>query len=248
MIILTGKVCCLIWVFIKSFDMTAKSLFFKKTSLTLCLCMLILGCGTAEYEGQAYQTLEIVEEADASDKLLGYPVEIPNPKDGNNKEVTKQTFLRLPKENYSRPYPDFIRGNGMVLIKYGKQKGSTDIPREVFLAYSDETEGGVFKDGVLGHFGAKTEKKKLPGVKIKDDVKTDQYYFTNSDSETIHLFLANDEKVAVIFKYDLDKYQGVKQEKVTERSMRAFRLKENAVAAKKRWDLKQQYEAGDKKP
>ena len=228
--------------------MAPKSLFFKKTGLTLCLCILILGCGTAEYEEQANQTLEIVEEADEADKLLGFPVEIPTPKDGNNKDVTKPTVLRLPKENYSRPYPDFYRGSGMVLIKYGKQKGSTVIPRDVFLAYSDETEGGVFKDGVLGHFGAKTEKKKLPGIKIRDDLKTDQYYFTNSDSETIHLFLANDEKVAVIFRFDLDKSQGAKQEKVTERSMRTFRLKENAAIARKQWDLKQQYEGGDKKP
>jgi hypothetical protein len=136
----------------------------------------------------------------------------------------------------------------MLLVKYGKQKGSTVIPRDVFLAYSDETEGGVFKDGVLEHFEAKTEKKKLPSLKLKDDVKSDQYYFTNSSSETIHLFLAFEEKVAVIFKYDLDKQQGKKQEMVSERSMRTFRLNDNAVKAKNQWDLKQQYEGGDKKP
>ncbi|NBR04559.1 MAG: hypothetical protein EBT92_02200 [Planctomycetes bacterium] len=230
------------------FDRIAKALFFKKAGLTLCLCMLILGCGIAEYEEQAYKTLEIVAEADEADKLLGYPVEVPEPKDANGTVLTKHTFLRLPRENYSRPYPDFIRGKGVVFIKYGKQKGSSVIPREVFLAYSDETEGGVFKDGVLEHFEAKAEKKKLPGLKIKDDVKTDQYYFTNSSSETIHLFLALDEKVAVIFKYDLDKPQVKKQEVVSERSMRTFRLNGNADLSKAQWDLKQQHEGGDKKP
>jgi len=228
--------------------MTAQSSILKKTSLTFCLCILILGCGIAEYEEQANQTIDFVAEADEADKLLGYPVEIPAPKDGNGTVVSKPTYLRLPRENYSRPYPDFVRGKGMLLVKYGKQKGSTVIPRDVFLAYSDETEGGVFKDGVLEHFEAKTEKKKLPGLKLKDDVKSDQYYFTNSSSETIHLFLAFDEKVAVIFKYDLDKPQGAKQEKVSERSMRTFRLKDNALKAKTQWDLKQQYEGGDKKP
>jgi hypothetical protein len=207
-----------------------------------------LGCGIAEYEEQANQTIDFVAEADEADKLLGYPVEIPAPKDGNGTVVSKPTFLRLPRENYSRPYPDFVRGKGMLLVKYGKQKGSTVIPRDVYLAYSDETEGGVFKDGVLEHFEAKTEKKKLPGLKLKDDLKSDQYYFTNSSSETIHLFLAFDEKVAVIFKYDLDKPQGAKQEKVSERSMRTFRLKDNALKAKAQWDLKQQYEGGEKKP
>jgi hypothetical protein len=207
-----------------------------------------LGCGIAEYEEQANQTIDFVAEADEADKLLGYPVEIPAPKDGNGTVVSKPTFLRLPRENYSRPYPDFVRGKGMLLVKYGKQKGSTVIPRDVFLAYSDETEGGVFKDGVLEHFEAKTEKKKLPSLKLKDDVKSDQYYFTNSSSETIHLFLAFEEKVAVIFKYDLDKQQGKKQEMVSERSMRTFRLNDNAVKAKNQWDLKQQYEGGDKKP
>ena len=228
--------------------MTAQSSILKKTSLTFCLCILILGCGIAEYEEQANQTIDFVAEADESDKLLGYPVQVPTAKDGNNKDVTKPTFLRLPRENYSRPYPDFVRGKGMLLVKYGKQKGSTVIPRDVFLAYSDETEGGIFKDGVLEHFEAKTEKKKLPGLKLKDSVKTDQYYFTNSSSETIHLFLAIDEKVAVIFKYDLDKPQGAKQEKFSERSMQTFRLKDNALKAKEQWDLKQQYEGGDKKP
>ena len=226
--------------------MTAQSSILKKTSLTFCLCILILGCGIAEYEEQANQTIDFVAEADEADKLLGYPVEIPAPKDGNG--VSKPTFLRLPRENYSRPYPDFVRGKGMLLVKYGKQKGSTVIPRDVYLAYSDETEGGVFKDGVLEHFEAKTEKKKLPGLKLKDDLKSDQYYFTNSSSETIHLFLAFDEKVAVIFKYDLDKPPGAKQEKVSERSMRTFRLKDNALKAKAQWDLKQQYEGGEKKP
>jgi len=228
--------------------MTAQSTILKKTSLTFCLCILILGCGIAEYEEQANQTIDFVAEADEADKLLGYPVEIPAPKDGNGTVVSKPTYLRLPRENYSRPYPDFVRGKGMLLVKYGKQKGSTVIPRDVYLAYSDETEGGVFKDGVLEHFEAKTEKKKLPGLKLKDDLKSDQYYFTNSSSETIHLFLAFDEKVAVIFKYDLDKPQGAKQEKVSERSMRTFRLKDNALKAKAQWDLKQQYEGGDKKP
>jgi hypothetical protein len=228
--------------------MTAQSSILKKTSLTFCLCILILGCGIAEYEEQANQTIDFVAEADEADKLLGYPVEIPAPKDGNGTVVSKPTFLRLPRENYSRPYPDFVRGKGMLLVKYGKQKGSTVIPRDVFLAYSDETEGGVFKDGVLEHFEAKTEKKKLPSLKLKDDVKSDQYYFTNSSSETIHLFLAFEEKVAVIFKYDLDKQQGKKQEMVSERSMRTFRLNDNAVKAKNQWDLKQQYEGGDKKP
>jgi len=228
--------------------MNAQSSILKKTSLTFCLCILILGCGIAEYEEQANQTIDFVAEADEADKLLGYPVEIPAPKDGNGTVVSKPTFLRLPRENYSRPYPDFVRGKGMLLVKYGKQKGSTVIPRDVYLAYSDETEGGVFKDGVLEHFEAKTEKKKLPGLKLKDDLKSDQYYFTNSSSETIHLFLAFDEKVAVIFKYDLDKPQGAKQEKVSERSMRTFRLKDNALKAKAQWDLKQQYEGGDKKP
>lgn len=228
--------------------MTAQSSILKKTSLTFCLCILILGCGIAEYEEQANQTIDFVAEADEADKLLGYPVEIPGPKDGNGTVVSKPTFLRLPRENYSRPYPDFVRGKGMLLVKYGKQKGSTVIPRDVFLAYSDETEGGVFKDGVLEHFEAKTEKKKLPSLKLKDDVKSDQYYFTNSSSETIHLFLAFEEKVAVIFKYDLDKQQGKKQEMVSERSMRTFRLNDNAVKAKNQWDLKQQYEGGDKKP
>ena len=223
--------------------MTAQSSILKKTSLTFCLCILILGCGIAEYEEQANQTIDF-----EADKLLGYPVEIPAPKDGNGTVVSKPTFLRLPRENYSRPYPDFVRGKGMLLVKYGKQKGSTVIPRDVYLAYSDETEGGVFKDGVLEHFEAKTEKKKLPGLKLKDDLKSDQYYFTNSSSETIHLFLAFDEKVAVIFKYDLDKPQGAKQEKVSERSMRTFRLKDNALKAKAQWDLKQQYEGGEKKP
>ena len=228
--------------------MTAQSSILKKTSLTFCLCILILGCGTAEYEEQANQTINFVAEADEADKLLGYPVEIPAPKDGNGTVITKPTFLRLPRENYSRPYPDFVRGKGMVMFKYGKQKGSTVIPRDVFLAYSDETEGGVFKDGVLEYFEAKTEKKKVPGLKLKDDLKSDQYYFTNSSSETIHLFLAIDEKVAVIFRYDLDKPQGTKQEKASERSMRTFRLKDNALKAKSDWDLKQQYEGGDKKP
>ena len=228
--------------------MTAQSSILKKTSLTFCLCILILGCGIAEYEEQANQTIDFVAEADEADKLLGYPVEIPAPKDGNGTVVSKPTFLRLPRENYSRPYPDFVRGKGMLLVKYGKQKGSTVIPRDVFLAYSDETEGGVFKDGVLEHFEAKTEKKKLPSLKLKDDMKSDQYYFTNSSSETIHLFLAFEEKVAVIFKYDLDKQQGKKQEMVSERSMRTFRLNDNAVKAKNQWDLKQQYEGGDKKP
>jgi hypothetical protein len=228
--------------------MTAQSSILKKTSLTFCLCILILGCGIAEYEEQANQTIDFVAEADEADKLLGYPVEIPAPKDGNGTVDSKPTFLRLPRENYSRPYPDFVRGKGMLLVKYGKQKGSTVIPRDVFLAYSDETEGGVFKDGVLEHFEAKTEKKKLPSLKLKDDVKSDQYYFTNSSSETIHLFLAFEEKVAVIFKYDLDKQQGKKQEMVSERSMRTFRLNDNAVKAKNQWDLKQQYEGGDKKP
>lgn len=228
--------------------MTAQSSILKKTSLTFCLCILILGCGIAEYEEQANQTIDFVAEADEADKLLGYPVEIPAPKDGNGTVVSKPTFLRLPRENYSRPYPDFVRGKGMLLVKYGKQKGSTVIPRDVFLAYSDETEGGVFKDGVLEHFEAKTEKKKLPSLKLKDDVKSDQYYFTNSSSETIHLFLAFEEKVAVIFKYDLDKQQGKKQEMVSERSMRTFRLNDNAVKAKNQWDLKQKYEGGDKKP
>lgn len=228
--------------------MTAQSSILKKTSLTFCLCILILGCGIAEYEEQANQTIDFVAEADEADKLLGYPVEIPAPKDGNGTVVSKPTFLRLPRENYSRPYPDFVRGKGMLLVKYGKQKGSTVIPRDVFLAYSDETEGGVFKDGVLEHFEAKAEKKKLPSLKLKDDVKSDQYYFTNSSSETIHLFLAFEEKVAVIFKYDLDKQQGKKQEMVSERSMRTFRLNDNAVKAKNQWDLKQQYEGGDKKP
>jgi hypothetical protein len=214
--------------------MTAQSSILKKTSLTFCLCILILGCGIAEYEEQANQTIDFVAEADEADKLLGYPVEIPAPKDGNGTVVSKPTFLRLPRENYSRPYPDFVRGKGMLLVKYGKQKGSTVIPRDVFLAYSDETEGGVFKDGVLEHFEAKTEKKKLPSLKLKDDVKSDQYYFTNSSSETIHLFLAFEEKVAVIFKYDLDKQQGKKQEMVSERSMRTFRLNDNAVKAKVR--------------
>jgi hypothetical protein len=60
--------------------------------------------------------------------------------------------------------------------------------------------------------------------------------------------LAFEEKVAVIFKYDLDKQQGKKQEMVSERSMRTFRLNDNAVKAKNQWDLKQQYEGGDKKP
>ena len=228
--------------------MTAQSSILKKTSLTFCLCILILGCGIAEYEEQANQTIDFVAEADEADKLLGYPVEIPAPKDGNTTVISKPTFLRLPRENYSRPYPDFVRGKGMLLVKYGKQKGSTVIPRDVYLAYSDETEGGVFKDGVLEHFEAKTEKKKLPGLKLKDDVKSDQYYFTNSSSETIHLFLVIDEKVAVIFKYDLDKPQGAKQEKVSERSMRTFRLKDYALKAKAQWDFKQQYEGGDKKP
>ena len=228
--------------------MNAQSSILKKTSLTFCLCILILGCGIAEYEEQANQTIDFVAEADEADKLLGYPVEIPAPKDGNGTVVSKPTFLRLPRENYSRPYPDFVRGKGMLLVKYGKQKGSTVIPRDVYLAYSDETEGGVFKDGVLEHFEAKTEKKKLPGLKLKDDLKSDQYYFTNSSSETIHLFLAFDEKVAVIFKYDLDKPQGAKQEKFSERSMQTFRLKDNALKAKEQWDLKQQYEGGDKKP
>jgi len=228
--------------------MTALSSILKKTSLTFCLCILILGCGTSEYEEQANQTINFVAEADEVDKLLGYPVDFPAPKDGNGTVISKPTFLRLPLENYSRPYPDFVRGKGMLLIKYGKQKGSTVIPRDIFLAYSDETEGGVFKDGVLEHFEAKNEKKKLPGLKLKDDLKSDQYYFTNSSSETIHLFLAIDEKVAVIFKYDLDKPQGAKQEKVSERSMRTFRLKDNAVKAKEKWDLKQKYEGGDKKP
>lgn len=228
--------------------MTAQSSILKKTSLTFCLCILILGCGIAEYEEQANQTIDFVAEADETDKLLGYPVEIPAPKDGNGTVISKPTFLRLPRENYSRPYPDFVRGKGMVMFKYGKQKGSTVIPRDVFLAYSDETEGGVFKEGVLEYFEAKTEKKKLPGLKLKDDLKSDQYYFTNSSSETIHLFLAIDEKVAVIFRYDLDKPQGAKQEKASERSMRTFRLKDNALKAKADWDLKQQYEGGDKKP
>lgn len=230
--------------------MPTKFSFFKKTSLTLCLCMLILGCGIAEYEEQANQTLNLVAEADEADKLLGFPIEIPMPKDANGTVVTKPTFLRLPRENYSRPYPDVARGNGMVLVKYGKQKGSTAIPRDVFLAYSDETEGGVFIEGVLGHFGAKTEKKRADDkkIKIKDDLKPDQYYFTNSSSETIHLFVAIDEKVAVIFRYDLDKPQGAKQEKVTERSMRTFRLNGNADLSKAQWDLKQQFEGGDKKP
>ena len=228
--------------------MTAQSSILKKTSLTFCLCILILGCGIAEYEEQANQTIDFVAEADETDKLLGYPVEIPAPKDGNGTLISKPTFLRLPRENYSRPYPDFVKGKGMVMFKYGKQKGSTVIPRDVFLAYSDETEGGVFKDGVLEYFEAKTEKKKVPGLKLKDDLKSDQYYFTNSSSETIHLFLAIDEKVAVIFRYDLDKPQGTKQEKASERSMRTFRLKDNALKAKSDWDLKQQYEGGDKKP
>jgi hypothetical protein len=228
--------------------MTAQSSILKKTSLTFCLCILILGCGTAEYEEQANQTIDFVAEVDETDKLLGYPVEIPAPKDGNGTVISKPTFLRLPRENYSRPYPDFVKGKGMVMFKYGKQKGSTAIPRDVFLAYSDETEGGVFKEGVLDYFEAKTEKKKLPGLKLKDDLKSDQYYFTNSSSETIHLFLAIDEKVAVIFRYDLDKPQGAKQEKASERSMRTFRLKDNALKAKADWDLKQQYEGGDKKP
>jgi len=228
--------------------MNAQSSILKKTSLTFCLCILILGCGIAEYEEQANQTIDFVAEADEADKLLGYPVEIPAPKDGNGTVISKPTFLRLPRENYSRPYPDFVRGKGMLLVKYGKQKGSTVIPRDVFLAYSDETEGGVFKDGVLEHFEAKTEKKKLPSLKLKDDLKSDQYYFTNSSSETIHLFLAFDEKVAVIFKYDLDKPQGAKQEKFSERSMQTFRLNDNALKAKAQWDLKQQYEGGDKKP
>ncbi len=230
--------------------MTAQSSILKKTSLTFCLCILILGCGIAEYEEQANQTIDFVAEADEADKLLGYPVEIPAPKDGNGTVITKPTFLRLPRENYSRPYPDFVRGKGMVMFKYGKQKGSTVVPRDVFLAYSDETEGGVFVEGVLEHFEAKAQKKKDDDkkVKIKDDLKTDQYYFTNSSSETIHLFLAIDEKVAVIFKYDLDKPQGAKQEKVSERSMRTFRLNGFADGAKALWDLKQQYEGGDKKP
>jgi hypothetical protein len=228
--------------------MNAQSSILKKTSLTFCLCILILGCGIAEYEEQANQTIDFVAEADEADKLLGYPVEIPAPKDGNGTVISKPTFLRLPRENYSRPYPDFVRGKGMLLVKYGKQKGSTVIPRDVFLAYSDETEGGVFKDGVLEHFEAKTEKKKLPSLKLKDDLKSDQYYFTNSSSETIHLFLAFDEKVAVIFKYDLDKPQGAKQEKFSERSMQTFRLNDNALKAKAQWDLKQHYEGGDKKP
>ena len=230
--------------------MTAQSSILKKTSLTFCLCILILGCGTAEYEEQANQTIDFVAEADEAEKLLGYPVEIPALKDGNRTVITKPTFLRLPRENYSRPYPDFVRGKGMVMFKYGKQKGTTAIPRDVFLAYSDETEGGVFVEGVLEHFEAKTQKKRADDkkIKIKDDLKTDQYYFTNSSSETIHLFLAIDEKVALIFRYDLDKPQGAKQEKASERSMRTFRLNGFAEGAKAQWDLKQQYEGGDKKP
>ncbi len=230
--------------------MPTKFSLLKKTSLTLCLCLLILGCGTTEYEEQANQTLTLVAEADEADKLLGFPVEVPEPKDANGTVLTKHTFLRLPRENYSRPYPEVIRGHAMVLVKYGKQKGSTSVPRDVFLAYSNETGGGVFAEGVLEHFEAKTQKKKADDkkIKIKDDLKTDQYYFTNSSSETIHLFLAIDEKVALIFKYDLDKPQGAKQEKVTERSMRTFRLNENADLSKSQWDLKLQYEGGDKKP
>lgn len=230
--------------------MTAQFSILKKASLTFCLCILILGCGIAEYEEQANQTINFVAEADVADKLLGYPVEIPAPKDGNGTVITKPTFLRLPLENYSRPYPEFIRGKGMVMFKYGKQKGSTVVPRNVFLAYSDETEGGIFAEGVLEHFEAKAQKKKADDkkIKIKDDLKTDQYYFTNSSSETIHLFLAIDEKVALIFIYDLDKPQGAKQEKVSERSMRTFRLNGFADGAKAQWDLKQQHEGGDKKP
>ena len=79
--------------------MTAQSSILKKTSLTFCLCILILGCGIAEYEEQANQTIDFVAEADEADKLLGYPVEIPAPKDGNGTVITKPTFLRLPREN-----------------------------------------------------------------------------------------------------------------------------------------------------
>lgn len=104
--------------------MPTKFSLLKKTSLTLCLCLLILGCGTTEYEEQANQTLNLVAEADEADKLLGFPVEVPEPKDANGTVLTKHTFLRLPRENYSRHYPDVIRGHAMVLVKYGKQKGA----------------------------------------------------------------------------------------------------------------------------
>lgn len=72
--------------------MPTKFSLLKKTSLTLCLCLLILGCGTTEYEEQANQTLNLVAEADEADKLLGFPVEVPEPKDANGTVLTKHTF------------------------------------------------------------------------------------------------------------------------------------------------------------
>ncbi|MEY4614706.1 MAG: hypothetical protein RL179_2679 [Planctomycetota bacterium] len=228
--------------------MFVKFWFINKSLCFVCLCLFILGCGTAEYEEQANETLRLVAEMDEADKLLGAPIDVPVVKDANMNSVTKSTFMRLPRENYSRPYPDLVRGNGMALVKYGKAKGGTAIPRDIFVAYSDETEGGVFIEGVLDRFEAKSVKKKTPGVKIKDGLKMDQYYFTNSSSETVHLFVATEEKVAVIFKYDQDKAQVAKQEKVSERSMRTFRLKESADSAKSQWDLRHKQEGGEKKP
>ncbi len=228
--------------------MFSNILVYKKSALFVCFTLMLFGCGTFEYEEKANETLKLVAELDEANRLLGFPLQVPEQKDGNGTVLTKDTYLRLPNENYSIPYKDIEKRNGMLVLKYGKQKGGADIPREVFLAFANETDGGIFLEGVLERFEAKNAKKKEPSFKIKDEVKIESYDFTNSSSESVQLFVAFEEKLAVAFVYDLDKSKSIKQEKNSERSMKTFRINANALDAKAKWNLKQLSEGGSTIP
>lgn len=203
----------------------------------LLLLLLITGCGTADYEEKAQDTIYHLQEIEEADKALGAPVKFKETKDPVGNIITRDVFLRLPLEMYNDlSKVDAEQGKGYRLFnKYTKAKGGADIPRMVMLAFADESDGNQFKDEFLAAMGVKEQKGTKPSFKVKDDVDVLRFEVRGHERTIIFLFPA--EKIGVAFQFDTTPGQDARQDATVGRSMKFFRLNSGAEDARNKYEL-----------
>ena len=200
------------------------------------LSILVLGCGTKEYEELAQDTIHYLQEIEDAEKKLGSPIKYPETKDTAGNVISKDVFLRLPTGLYSdlsKSKPE--QGSGYRAIKFPKNKGGTEIPRLVILAFAEESEGADFKDGFLQAMDAKDSKENKPKFKFKDGLDVLQYETKGHERNII--FLVPSEKMGVVFQFDNTPGQEAKQDDVAQASMRFFRLGAGASEALSKYQI-----------
>lgn len=196
----------------------------------LFLTLLILGCGTKEYEELAQDTIHYIQEIEDAEKKLGSPVKFPETKDSAGNVISKDVFLRLPTGLYSdlsKSKPE--QGSGYRAIKFPKNKGGAEIPRQVILAFAEESEGAEFKEGFLQAMDARESKENKPKFTFKDGLEAFQYDTKGHERNII--FLVPAEKVGIVFQFDNTPGQEARQDEVVQTSMRFFRLGAGAAEA-----------------